>query len=182
MRENASSGGGAEGEGEANSLLSREPNVGLNPRTLGSWPESKTDMLNRPSHPNAQQKIIFQNQYWGDVNVAGRFCIANPLKSSFYKTNYIQKQTNVSFFISSNFEYWTVRCFPHRYILFGFNSILLFLPVVMLIRKYEKHIKESKRKWLRSDLLLYLATIFETVECFHVVNLDQEEWSSCPSL
>ena len=26
----------AEGEGEAGSLLSREPNVGLNPRTLGS--------------------------------------------------------------------------------------------------------------------------------------------------
>ena len=27
---------GAEGEGKADSLLIREPNVGLNPRTLGS--------------------------------------------------------------------------------------------------------------------------------------------------
>ena len=28
--------GGAEGEGQAESLLSREPDVGLDPRTLGS--------------------------------------------------------------------------------------------------------------------------------------------------
>ena len=27
----------AEGEGEADSLLSREPNAGLDPRTPGSW-------------------------------------------------------------------------------------------------------------------------------------------------
>ena len=31
----------AEAEGEAGSLLSKEPDVGLDPRTLGSWPELK---------------------------------------------------------------------------------------------------------------------------------------------
>jgi len=36
-------GGGVEGEGEADSPLSREPDVGLDPRTLGSWPEPKAD-------------------------------------------------------------------------------------------------------------------------------------------
>ena len=41
--ERAWAGGGAEGEGEADSLLSREPSVGLNPRTLGPWPELKAD-------------------------------------------------------------------------------------------------------------------------------------------
>ena len=35
-REKAREGGGAEGEGEAASLLSAEPDLGLNPRTLGS--------------------------------------------------------------------------------------------------------------------------------------------------
>jgi len=30
-------------EGEAGFPLSREPNVGLDPRTLGSWPELKAD-------------------------------------------------------------------------------------------------------------------------------------------
>ena len=35
--------GGAEGEGEADSPLSREADVGLDPRTLGSWPEPKAD-------------------------------------------------------------------------------------------------------------------------------------------
>ena len=33
----------AEGEGEAGSLLSKDPDVGLNPRTLGSRPELKAD-------------------------------------------------------------------------------------------------------------------------------------------
>ena len=37
--------GGAEVEGAAGSWLSREPNVGLNPRTPGSLPEPK-EMLN----------------------------------------------------------------------------------------------------------------------------------------
>ena len=32
-------GGGAEEEGEIDPLLSRKPNVGLNLRMLGSWPE-----------------------------------------------------------------------------------------------------------------------------------------------
>ena len=31
-------------EGEAASLLSRAPDVGLDPRTPGSWPEPKTDV------------------------------------------------------------------------------------------------------------------------------------------
>ena len=35
-REHTSKGGVAEGEGEADSPLSREPNVGLDPRTLRS--------------------------------------------------------------------------------------------------------------------------------------------------
>ena len=35
--------GEAEGKGEAESLLSREPDEGLDPRMLGSWPESKAD-------------------------------------------------------------------------------------------------------------------------------------------
>ena len=36
-------GGGAEGEGEADSLLSSEPNIGLDPRTQVSGPELKAD-------------------------------------------------------------------------------------------------------------------------------------------
>ena len=35
--------GGAEGEEEADSQWSWEPNVGLDPRTLESWPEPKAD-------------------------------------------------------------------------------------------------------------------------------------------
>jgi len=35
-RESAQAGGGAEGEGEAGILLSRDPDLGLDPRTLGS--------------------------------------------------------------------------------------------------------------------------------------------------
>ena len=34
---------GAEGEGEADFSLSREPGVGLDARTLGSCPEPKAD-------------------------------------------------------------------------------------------------------------------------------------------
>jgi len=40
-RERAQAGG--EAEGEAGSLLSKEPDVGLDPRTLGSRPEPKAD-------------------------------------------------------------------------------------------------------------------------------------------
>jgi len=36
-------GAGAEGKGEADSLLSREPDRGLNPRTRGSEPEPEAD-------------------------------------------------------------------------------------------------------------------------------------------
>ena len=44
----------AEGEGEAGSLLSREPDAGLDPRTLGSRPEPKADTqpLNHPGAPH----------------------------------------------------------------------------------------------------------------------------------
>ena len=35
--------GRAEGEGEADSPLSKEPDAGLNPRTLRSWAEPKAD-------------------------------------------------------------------------------------------------------------------------------------------
>ena len=40
-RERAQAGGAAEGEGEADFLLSREPDVGLDLKTLRSWPEPK---------------------------------------------------------------------------------------------------------------------------------------------
>ena len=42
-RERARAGGGAEGEGEAGFPLSREPDMGLDPRTPGSRPEPKAD-------------------------------------------------------------------------------------------------------------------------------------------
>ena len=42
-RERASAGGKAEAEGEAGSLLSREPKVGLDPKTPRSGPEPKAD-------------------------------------------------------------------------------------------------------------------------------------------
>lgn len=35
--------GGAGAEGEADSPLSREPDMGLNLKTLGSWREAKAD-------------------------------------------------------------------------------------------------------------------------------------------
>ena len=35
--------GGGRGERQADSLLSAEPNLGLDPRTLRSWPETKSD-------------------------------------------------------------------------------------------------------------------------------------------
>ena len=51
-------GGGAEGEGEAGSLLSREPHVGLDSRTLGSRPEPKADA--QPlSHLGAPEIFFF---------------------------------------------------------------------------------------------------------------------------
>ena len=52
-------GGGTERdeEGEAGSPLSREPNVGLDPRTLGSWPEPKADTS--PTEPPRCPTIFF---------------------------------------------------------------------------------------------------------------------------
>ena len=50
-------GGGAEGEGEANTWMSREPDVGLDPRTPGSHPELKADA--QPlSHPGVLRVLI----------------------------------------------------------------------------------------------------------------------------
>ena len=50
--------GRTEGEGEADSLLRREPNVGLDPRTPGSWPEPKADA--QPlSHPGGLASFVF---------------------------------------------------------------------------------------------------------------------------
>ena len=46
VREHKQGEGQREREGEADSLLSREPNViaELHPRTLGSWPEPNADI------------------------------------------------------------------------------------------------------------------------------------------
>lgn len=46
-RERAEEGRGS--EGEADSLRSGEPNTGLDPETLGSWPEQKVDRY--PTEP-----------------------------------------------------------------------------------------------------------------------------------
>ena len=48
-RERAQEWAGAEGEGEADSLPGREPDVELHPRTLGSWSEQKADAY--PTEP-----------------------------------------------------------------------------------------------------------------------------------
>ena len=42
-RETAWAGGGAEGKEESDSPLSREPDPGLNPKTLRSWLKLKAD-------------------------------------------------------------------------------------------------------------------------------------------
>ena len=47
---------GAEGMGEVDSLLNKEPNVGLNLRTLRSWPELKADAL--PTEPPRCPQIM----------------------------------------------------------------------------------------------------------------------------
>ena len=52
------SGGRGEGEAEADTLLSRDPKAGLNPRTL-----SQRQMLNHLSHPGTQPDIHL-NQCW----------------------------------------------------------------------------------------------------------------------
>ena len=53
---------GREGELEADSLLSRKPDVGLPPRTHRSWPEPKA-MLNQPSHPGTLKTANLNRQY-----------------------------------------------------------------------------------------------------------------------
>ena len=50
---------GGEGEGETGSPLSREADMGLDPRTLGSQPEPKADT--QPlSHPDASNYLILR--------------------------------------------------------------------------------------------------------------------------
>ena len=49
-----------EGEGEADSLLSREPNAGLDARTLGPWPEPKADP--KPTEPPRCPRLT--SVYW----------------------------------------------------------------------------------------------------------------------
>ena len=55
-QERAWAGGEAEEEGEANFPLSREPDVGLNPRTPRSWPELKAGTS--PTEPSRGSNII----------------------------------------------------------------------------------------------------------------------------
>ena len=52
-RERHKQGGGAEAEGEAGSPLSREPNLGLDPRTLESQskPKAEASPTEPPRHP-----------------------------------------------------------------------------------------------------------------------------------
>ena len=57
----------AEGEGEADSLLCREHDVGLNPRPLGSCPELKADT--KPTEPsgcpdNLHSKTTYSFSFW----------------------------------------------------------------------------------------------------------------------
>ena len=47
-------------EGEAGSSLSREPDIGLDPRTLRSWPEPKAERLNRLSHPGTSIIVFWK--------------------------------------------------------------------------------------------------------------------------
>ena len=51
--------GGAQGEGEADSPLSREPDLGLNTKTLGSWPEPKADA--QPKATQHPRGVIFKD-------------------------------------------------------------------------------------------------------------------------
>ena len=48
---------------EADFPLSREPNVGLDPRTLGPRPEPKAD-VNQLGHPDAPQMCFFNQCFW----------------------------------------------------------------------------------------------------------------------
>ena len=57
------------GEGEADSSLSTEPDVGLDPRTLGSWPELKVGAqpLSHPGIPEtAHPKKLSDWPNWND--------------------------------------------------------------------------------------------------------------------
>lgn len=51
-KERMSQGGGAAGKGEAGSPPSKEPNVGLDPSTLGSRPELKASPSEPPRRPS----------------------------------------------------------------------------------------------------------------------------------
>ena len=52
--------GAAEGEGEADSPLSRKPDEGLYLKTPGSWPEAKAD-AEQTDHPGAPLLELLNN-------------------------------------------------------------------------------------------------------------------------
>ena len=54
---------------EAGSLLSREPDVGLDPKTLGSWPEQKAEALTHwaTQAPHTFLMVIFEAQKFLNV-------------------------------------------------------------------------------------------------------------------
>jgi len=62
---------GGVGEGEAGFPRSREPNAGLDPRTLGSRPEPKAD-AERPSHPGAPAVVLLKiTSAWSPLETSG---------------------------------------------------------------------------------------------------------------
>ena len=57
--------GGTEGEGQADSMLSAEPNVGLDPTTLRSWTEPKSregHLANWVTQAPQKQKISWNSR------------------------------------------------------------------------------------------------------------------------
>ena len=67
-------------------MLSAEPNVGLNPTTLGSWPgpKPKSQMLNQLSHPGTPRHWHFL-QVWPEIELdSEKYCGLNVLIISSY--------------------------------------------------------------------------------------------------
>ena len=77
VREREHMGGVAEGEGEADSQLSREPDLGLHPRTLGSRPEPKAIQapLQAPILENVHKKRACARPCSGSVPSSTTFLI-----------------------------------------------------------------------------------------------------------
>ena len=65
---------GTEGEVEADAPLSREPDMGLDPRTPGSWPELKAD-IDQLSYPGASAPhLSYTNGEWSSkVNFSDNY-------------------------------------------------------------------------------------------------------------